>query len=51
MKYGGMTMKISEIYVNHMHHPVGFELKDLRIELSIEAESFRKIQSTQMAAK
>ena len=37
-------MKISEIYVNHMHHPVGFELKDLRIEFSIEAESFRKIQ-------
>ncbi len=37
-------MKISEIYVNHMHHPVGFELKDLRIEFSIESESFRKIQ-------
>lgn len=37
-------MKISEIYVNHMHHPVGFELKDLRIEFSIEAKSFRKIQ-------
>ncbi len=37
-------MKISEIYVNHMHHPVGFELKDLRIEFSIETESFRKIQ-------
>ena len=27
-----------------MHHPVGFELKDLRIEFSIESESFRKIQ-------
>lgn len=36
-------MKITQILVNHLHEPVGFQLKNLRIEFQIEAASFQKV--------
>lgn len=38
------NMQISEIYINHMLHPLGFELKDLRVEFTTEADSFSQAQ-------
>ena len=37
-------MQVSKVYVNHMENPLGFELEDLRIEFTVEADSYSKAQ-------
>src|SRR5699024_2759357 len=34
-------MRITNILVNHMHEPLGFQLNNLRIEFTIEAEQYQ----------
>ena len=36
-------MRISKILINHMTEPIGFQLDDLRIEFTVEAEQFTEI--------
>ncbi|MEZ0116733.1 family 78 glycoside hydrolase catalytic domain [Heyndrickxia faecalis] len=36
-------MQITDILVNHMHEPVGFELNDLRIEFKVQNGTYMKI--------
>ncbi len=36
-------MNITQILVNHMHEPIGFQLNDLRIEFKLAATKFVKI--------
>lgn len=37
-------MKISNVYINHMTEPVGYELKDLRVEFAVEADKYSAAQ-------
>lgn len=37
-------MKVSKILINHMTEPIGFELKDLRIEFTVTASKFSTCQ-------
>lgn len=37
-------MKIKNILVNHMSEPLGFDLKDLRVEFSLDADSSESVQ-------
>lgn len=37
-------MKISNITINHMTEPLGFELKSLRVDFKVDAEAFETLQ-------